>query len=153
MSKFLKCPISYHEFFTFSLRPLSFLISVFEVLLSFLHRTRVSPLTLASHENEIEIMHPIQVIVSSFWLAIPLVTGWEIGQEVRTSSGWIKGHASSWQPAVSEYLGIPFAQPPVGSLRFTAPQAYRGGGKINADHFVSTMYLRLATLLIKLVAV
>lgn len=66
------------------------------------------------------------------------VYGWDIGQEVSTTSGSIKGHASSWQPEVSEYLGIPFAQPPVGPLRFAAPQKYRGYEGIIADHYVST---------------
>jgi cholinesterase len=48
---------------------------------------------------------------------------WSIGQSVKTTSGEVKGHASSWKPAVSEYLGIPYAQPPVGNLRWAAPQA------------------------------
>lgn len=65
------------------------------------------------------------------------VAGREIGQEVLTTSGLIKGHASSWQPEISEYLGIPFAKPPVGSLRFAAPQTYQGYGRIVADHYVS----------------
>jgi carboxylesterase type B len=89
-------------------------------------------------------MISLKVVVFAFCLSIHLATGWEVGQEVRTSSGWIKGHASTWQPAVSEYLGIPFARPPVGSLRFTAPKAYHGDGKITADHFVSVTCLCFA---------
>jgi cholinesterase len=49
-------------------------------------------------------------------------TAWTVGQTVQTTSGQIKGHASAWKPAVSEYLGVPYAQPPVGALRFAAPQ-------------------------------
>lgn len=60
-----------------------------------------------------------------------------IGDEVKTTSGTIKGHASEWQPEVSEYLGVPFARPPTGELRFTPPQPFTGTGVINAYKFVS----------------
>ncbi|KAF1810959.1 alpha/beta-hydrolase [Eremomyces bilateralis CBS 781.70] len=60
---------------------------------------------------------------------------WDIGQEVQTTSGTIKGHASSWQSEVSEYLGVPYAKPPVGDLRFAAPQPYTGNGSIDAAKF------------------
>jgi len=60
---------------------------------------------------------------------------WVIGQAVRTSSGPIEGHASKWKPAVSEYLGVPFAQPPIGDLRFAAPKPYTGDKKIVATEF------------------
>lgn len=51
------------------------------------------------------------------------------GQLVKTTSGDVKGQASSWKPAVSEYLGIPFAQPPLGPLRWAAPIKFDGAGK------------------------
>ena len=59
-----------------------------------------------------------------------------VGQAVRTSSGLIAGQPASSRPDVSEYLGIPFAKPPVGDLRFAAPQAYISSGKINATTYV-----------------
>ncbi|KAJ0114230.1 carboxylesterase [Diaporthe amygdali] len=40
-------------------------------------------------------------------------TTWTVGQAVDTSSGRIIGHAASNATEVSEYLGIPFAQPPM----------------------------------------
>lgn len=40
---------------------------------------------------------------------------------VSTSNGPITGHAASNSDCVVEYLGIPFAQPPVGDLRFAPP--------------------------------
>jgi cholinesterase len=52
-----------------------------------------------------------------------------VGEIVETTSGSVVGHASLWKPAVSEYLGIPFAQPPIGNLRFAAPLPYKGDGK------------------------
>ncbi|CZT49302.1 related to acetylcholinesterase precursor [Rhynchosporium secalis] len=47
---------------------------------------------------------------------------WSIGQTVHTSSGSVQGHASKNAPSVSEYLGIPYAKPPVGNLRWATPQ-------------------------------
>lgn len=43
---------------------------------------------------------------------------------VQTSSGLVKGHRAPWPENndVVEFLGIPFAQPPVGELRFAAPR-------------------------------
>jgi cholinesterase len=49
---------------------------------------------------------------------------WTAGQAVDTTSGTVVGHAAKNAPAVSEYLGIPFAVPPVGKLRWTAPQPF-----------------------------
>jgi hypothetical protein len=65
---------------------------------------------------------------------------WRIGQTVSTSSGTVTGHHAPWPPSsgVSEYLGIPFGQNPVGSLRFAAPQRYEGQGKpVSGDKWVS----------------
>ena len=60
------------------------------------------------------------------------------GQLVKTTSGAAIGQASSWRPAVSEYLGVPFAAPAVGALRWTPPQPFRGaGGTIRATNYVS----------------
>lgn len=59
----------------------------------------------------------------------------KVGQTVVTSSGPIEGHPASWQPEVSEYLGVPFAIPPVGELRWTAPKPYIGNKTINAAKF------------------
>lgn len=69
-----------------------------------------------------------------------------VGQAVRTSSGSIVGHPASSRPDVSEYLGIPFAKPPVGDLRFAAPQAYVSSGKINATAFVRIIPFQASSL-------
>jgi carboxylesterase type B len=76
-------------------------------------------------------------------LAVPsftnaAVANVQVGKRVKTTSGELIGHASSWQPTVSEYLGVPFAAPPVGPLRWKAPETYNGAGKVfNAAKFVS----------------
>lgn len=63
-------------------------------------------------------------------------TNWTVGQVVQTSSGPVAGHPASVNSGVSEYLGIPYAIPPVGDLRWTAPQAYNGTSAINGTKFV-----------------
>ncbi|KAH9216473.1 carboxylesterase [Leptodontidium sp. 2 PMI_412] len=60
---------------------------------------------------------------------------WTVGQTVNTTSGPIQGHAASEALEVSEYLGIPFAQPPTGSLRFQPPVAFNGSSIINGTDF------------------
>jgi cholinesterase len=67
-------------------------------------------------------------------------SAWSVGQAVKTSSGKIVGQTSSWKQGVSEYLGVPFAAPPVGPLRWAAPQPFSGEGKtIQATKFVGHM--------------
>jgi len=65
---------------------------------------------------------------------------WKVGQAVKTTSGTIIGHPARLKghEVVSEYLGIPYVAPPVGKLRWLAPQPFKGNGTINADKFVSS---------------
>ena len=61
-----------------------------------------------------------------------------IGAVVNTPNGPIQGAASDLRSEVSAYLGIPFAQPPVGNLRFAPPVAVQAHqGTLNATSFVS----------------
>lgn len=59
------------------------------------------------------------------------------GCRVSTTNGPIQGHPAENRSDVTEFLGIPFAHPPVGQLRFAAPQAYTGKGLYVASKFVS----------------
>lgn len=59
---------------------------------------------------------------------------YSVGVPVNTTSGRIWGHAAPNATQVSEYLGIPFAVPPLGHLRFAPPVAYNGTGK---EHFAT----------------
>ncbi|KAL7917893.1 Alpha/Beta hydrolase protein [Trichoderma austrokoningii] len=56
--------------------------------------------------------------------------------DVPTTSGLITGHVSSNSDCVVEFLGVPYAQPPVGQLRFEAP------AKLNANSksFIAAKY-------------
>ena len=58
-----------------------------------------------------------------------------VGATVDTSSGLVTGHPANNRTAVSEYLGIPYAQPPVGKLRFAAPQAFHSTKPFNASSY------------------
>lgn len=59
----------------------------------------------------------------------------DVGHRVKTTSGIILGHPGANRTEVSEYLGIPFAQPPVGSLRFAAPEPFRSSSTFNASSY------------------
>jgi cholinesterase len=62
---------------------------------------------------------------------------WDVGRRVRTTSGFVTGHPAPNASQVSEYLGIPFAKPPVGELRFASPVAYVSQGTVDGSNFVS----------------
>lgn len=75
--------------------------------------------------------------LASLATALPQVVRppFQVGQRIVTTSGTVVGQASSWQPNVSEYLGIPYARPPVEQLRFAAPKAFKSNGTIQATKF------------------
>jgi hypothetical protein len=81
--------------------------------------------------------------VLSFIPALAAAAPWAVGNAVKIAAGpVVEGHASSWQSGVSEYLGIPFAQPPVGPLRFAAPQPFKGG----AQRIVASKFVRMSSM-------
>lgn len=51
---------------------------------------------------------------------------------VKTKNGLVHGTVNAATPAVREFLGIPYAQPPLGDLRFAPPQAAAPFGELNA---------------------
>ncbi|GMG10462.1 unnamed protein product [Aspergillus oryzae var. brunneus] len=58
-----------------------------------------------------------------------------VGASVWTSSGLIVGHAAPQRSNVSEYLGIPYATPPTGDLRFARPVAYHSNSTVRASAY------------------
>ena len=58
------------------------------------------------------------------------------GNLVNTSSGVITGHAATNRMDVIEYLGIPYAQPPIGDLRFAPPLPFFSSQPFDASSYV-----------------
>ncbi|KAJ9157899.1 Carboxylic ester hydrolase [Pleurostoma richardsiae] len=77
----------------------------------------------------------LAMIASIFSVASAAQRNWIVGQAVSTTSGVLLGHASEFAPDVSEYLGAPFAEPPVGELRWAAPVRFSASGEFNASSF------------------
>ncbi|MCJ1470659.1 hypothetical protein MMC07_009305 [Pseudocyphellaria aurata] len=63
-----------------------------------------------------------------------------VDRTVKTSSGFVTGHPARNRSQVAEYLGIPYAKPPIGNLRFAAPQTYT-----SQRHFAASAYYPGAT--------
>lgn len=58
------------------------------------------------------------------------------GLTVQTNTGLVSGFYNSSAPNVRQFLGIPYAQPPVGDLRFAPPlPATQRSGTLNATKF------------------
>src|ERR1700712_4648967 len=75
--------------------------------------------------------------------AVPSKKQWAVGQEVLTTSGKVKGRPATrpGYEGVSEYVGIPYAHPPQGALRWMPPKAFRSDGAIDATKWVCTFLL------------
>lgn len=68
-------------------------------------------------------------------IALPGAASAQIAEPVRVKSGLLSGVAGS-DPAVRVFKGIPFAAPPIGDLRWKAPQPVKSWeGVRKADHF------------------
>lgn len=108
------------------------------------HRLSLFPSSIGSCNMKLSIFSVSAIAVSANASAHleSRQSNWTVGQTVQTSSGPVNGHPSRNDSQVSEYLGIPFAKPPVGDLRFAAPVAYNGNATINGTNFVSKTFQR-----------
>ncbi|KAK2796783.1 hypothetical protein FQN51_009007 [Onygenales sp. PD_10] len=77
-------------------------------------------------------MLSLSAVVGAVLLSGAALSGDDI---VLTSSGPITGHKSQIRPNVSEYLGIPYGQPPVNNLRFAAPVKFTSNKPFEALTF------------------
>ena len=72
------------------------------------------------------------IVVAVAFLTTSAQASRDNGLAVETGGGIIYGTVDSSTPAVRQYLGIPYAKPPVGELRFAPPQQPRAFQKLNA---------------------
>ncbi|KAL8948952.1 MAG: hypothetical protein Q9222_004904 [Ikaeria aurantiellina] len=77
------------------------------------------------------------VSLALFYSNLIFAHNFPVGATVQTSSGAIIGHTATNRTRVSEYLGVPYARPPVGNLRFAAPQPFSSSSVFNASSYVS----------------
>jgi len=103
-------------------------------------------------------MHSLfyQILLSGTAFLVPEVSAlpsyarsnhWTVGQAINTTSGLVIGHPSRLLSNVSEYLGIRYANPAVGRLRFSAPTPFKGNGFVYvASNFVSVHRFRILEL-------
>ncbi|KAI6771474.1 hypothetical protein HG531_009099 [Fusarium graminearum] len=54
---------------------------------------------------------------------------------IKTTSGELTGFINETAPSVRQFLGVPFAEPPVKSLRFQPPRRLHGKGSISAKKY------------------
>jgi len=82
----------------------------------------------------------MRVVIITLWLfasRLSLAAPSLSFETIETNNGRITGHRAPKATDVWEYLGIPYAQPPLGNLRFAAPQKYKGQAPYTAANFVS----------------
>jgi carboxylesterase type B len=76
---------------------------------------------------------------SSFLLSVASLVPWVVagdnGLVVETTSGTLHGFINASTPLVRQFLGVPYAEPPLGSLRFAPPVSKANAGVINATKF------------------
>ncbi|KAH8688339.1 Alpha/Beta hydrolase protein [Ilyonectria robusta] len=65
--------------------------------------------------------------------------------KVKTTSGQLTGFINSTAPAVRQFLGVPFAEPPVDALRFKAPKPKHSSKAIKATTYAPSCMQRLSS--------
>ena len=78
-------------------------------------------------------MFPITALLLAF--VLPASGAVHTTPTARTSSGLVTGFINQTTPNVAQFLGVPFAEDPVGILRWAPPVPKSGNGTINATAF------------------
>ena len=75
--------------------------------------------------------------LAAFWLAIFSSVSIAVSNlQINTTVGKIDGFVNSTYPDVATFLGVPYAEPPLGDLRWLPPRSKgRAGSIINATSF------------------
>jgi hypothetical protein len=81
----------------------------------------------------------VSLLCASTLVFGPVVASVAVGQQVKTPSGIVRGHAAKISGAqdVSEYLGIRFGEATDGTNRFMKPKPYTSDEQVEASKFVS----------------
>lgn len=85
--------------------------------------------------------------LASNWLALAIKasTNASMPLTVSSTSGELTGFINSIAPAVRQFLGIPYAEPPLGSLRFQPPQRKNDSGAVDATAFAPSCMQIIST--------
>ncbi|KAG8672190.1 hypothetical protein FPOAC2_05558 [Fusarium poae] len=75
----------------------------------------------------------LALLASSSALIIP--SHHDASLTVETTSGELTGFINQTAPSVRQFLGVPFAEPPLKSLRFQPPRRVRSKGSISAKKY------------------
>ncbi|KAI0127035.1 Alpha/Beta hydrolase protein [Xylariales sp. AK1849] len=65
--------------------------------------------------------------------------------KVKTTSGELTGFINSTAPAVRQFLGVPYAEPPLERLRFQPPQRKQESGPINTTAYAPACMQQIST--------
>lgn len=76
-------------------------------------------------------------MTSKVWAVVLFIAGCASGEPlVKSSLGTFSGRSETFGGVqIESFLGIPYAKPPVGELRFTHPKAFGSVGDLNASQF------------------
>ena len=81
----------------------------------------------------------IAIVIFGLWADLCIATPEKCNPSkyitVDTSNGPVTGHLAPNSPCVVEYLGVPYAKPPLGDLRFAPPQRFVGKKPYKASQF------------------
>ena len=82
------------------------------------------------------VANPCSLALNAFISFTALAAAAAQRYDVETTNGKVTGHLAPEMRNTAEYLGIPYAQPPVGQLRFAPPLPPKGKNVYVASDWV-----------------